>query len=46
MTPRYDSDSLRKDQYVIEIPEDIRKRAAYIVERMIAIGQPMKKESL
>lgn len=31
-------ESLRKIQYVIEIPEDILKRAARAVERMIAIG--------
>jgi quinolinate synthase len=31
-------ESLRKNQYVIEIPEDILKRAARAVERMIAIG--------
>jgi quinolinate synthase len=30
--------SLKKKQYVIEIPEDIRVRAARAVERMIAIG--------
>jgi quinolinate synthase len=30
--------SLEKNQYVIEIPEDIRVRAARAVERMIAIG--------
>jgi len=30
--------SLQKDQYVIEIPEEIRARAARAVERMIAIG--------
>lgn len=30
--------SLQKNQYVIEIPEDIRVRAARAVERMIAIG--------
>jgi len=30
--------SLQYDQYVIEIPEDIRTRAARAVERMIAIG--------
>ena len=30
--------SLRNKQYVIEIPEDIRSRAARAVERMIAIG--------
>jgi len=31
-------ESLEKVQYVIEIPEDIRSRAAKAVERMIAIG--------
>ena len=31
-------DSLRYNQYVIEVPEDIRVRAAQAVERMIAIG--------
>ncbi len=31
-------ESLRKIQYVIEIPEEILKRAARAVERMIAIG--------
>jgi quinolinate synthase len=31
-------ESLRKDQYVIEIPDDILKRAARSVERMITIG--------
>jgi len=31
-------ESLRKNQYVIEIPEDILRRAARSVERMIAIG--------
>ena len=31
-------ESLRKNQYVIEIPEDILQRAARAVERMIAIG--------
>src|SRR5712664_3179899 len=30
--------SLQKNQYVIEIPEEIRSRAARAVERMIAIG--------
>ena len=30
--------SLRNNQYVIEVPEDIRVRAAQAVERMIAIG--------
>jgi len=30
--------SLQKNQYVIEIPEEIRARAARAVERMIAIG--------
>jgi quinolinate synthase len=31
-------ESLKKNQYVIEIPEDILRRAARSVERMIAIG--------
>lgn len=31
-------ESLRKNQFVIEIPEDILRRAARSVERMIAIG--------
>lgn len=31
-------ESLRKNQYVIDIPEDILRRAARSVERMIAIG--------
>ena len=31
--------SLEKNQYVIEIPEDVRLRAARAVERMIATGQ-------
>lgn len=31
-------ESLRKNQYVIEIPGDILQRAARAVERMIAIG--------
>jgi len=30
--------SLKYTQYVIEVPEDIRVRAAKAVERMIAIG--------
>jgi quinolinate synthase len=30
--------SLQETQYVIEIPEEIRSRAARAVERMIAIG--------
>jgi quinolinate synthase len=30
--------ALQRDQYVIDIPEDIRLRAAQAVERMIAIG--------
>jgi quinolinate synthase len=30
--------SLQQNQYVIEIPEDVRIRAARSVERMIAIG--------
>jgi quinolinate synthase len=31
-------DSLKYNRYVIEVPEDIRVRAARAVERMIAIG--------
>lgn len=31
-------EALQKEQYVIEIPEAIRLRAAKAVERMIAIG--------
>jgi quinolinate synthase len=31
-------ESLRKTQYVIELPEEILRRAARSVERMIAIG--------
>ncbi len=31
-------DSLRNDRYVIEVPEDIRVRAAKAVQRMIEIG--------
>jgi quinolinate synthase len=31
-------ESLRKNQYVIELPQDIMQRAARSVERMIAIG--------
>lgn len=31
-------DSLRYNQYIIEVPEEIRVRAAKAVERMIAIG--------
>jgi quinolinate synthase len=31
-------ESLKKNQYVIDIPEDVLKRAARSVERMIAIG--------
>jgi len=30
--------SLQENQYVIDVPEDIRVRAARAVERMIAIG--------
>ncbi len=30
--------ALKHNQYVIEVPEDIRVRAAQAVERMIAIG--------
>jgi len=31
-------DALRYTQYVVEVPEEIRVRAARAVERMIAIG--------
>jgi len=31
-------DALRKTQYVIQVPEDIRKKARQAVDRMIAIG--------
>ena len=31
-------ESLRKEQYQISIPEEIRERAALAVERMIEIG--------
>ncbi len=31
-------DALRNTQYVIDVPEDIRVKAARAVERMIAIG--------
>ena len=31
-------EALQKEQYLIEVPEDIRKRALRSVERMIAIG--------
>jgi quinolinate synthase len=37
-------DSLIHNRYVIEIPEDIRVRAARAVERMIAIGPVGKKD--
>ena len=30
--------ALKYDRYVIEVPEDVRTRAARAVERMIAIG--------
>lgn len=36
--------SLQHNQYVIEVPEDIRKRALSAVERMIAIGASGKKD--
>ena len=36
--------SLQRTQYVIEVPEDIRKRALKSVERMIAIGAVGKKD--
>jgi quinolinate synthase len=31
--------SLEQGRYVIEVPEDIRRRAYTAVERMLAIGQ-------
>lgn len=31
-------ESLRRNRYVIEVPEGIRRRAARAAERMIAIG--------
>jgi quinolinate synthase len=31
-------ESLRKNQYVIDLPEEILQKAARSVERMIAIG--------
>jgi len=31
-------DALREVQYVIDVPEEIRVRAAQAVQRMIAIG--------
>jgi quinolinate synthase len=31
-------EALKKIQYVVEVPEDIRQRAYRAVERMIAIG--------
>jgi quinolinate synthase len=31
-------DSLKLNQYVIDIPEDVRVRAAQAVERMVAVG--------
>ncbi len=36
-------DALRYHQYVIEVPEEIRVRAAHAVERMIAIGASPSK---
>jgi len=37
-------DALRYDRYPIEVPEDVRLRAARAVERMIAIGAIGKKD--
>lgn len=37
-------DALLKTQYVVEVPEDIRERAARAVERMIQIGGVGKKD--
>ena len=37
-------DALKFNRYVIEIPEDIRVRAARAVERMIAIGPTGKRD--
>jgi quinolinate synthase len=31
-------ESIQKEQYIIEVPEDIRLKAARSVERMIEIG--------
>jgi quinolinate synthase len=31
-------DSLKLNQYVIDVPEDVRVRAARAVERMVAVG--------
>lgn len=36
--------ALQKTQYVIEVPEEIRRRALRAVERMIAIGASGKKD--
>ncbi|HET7376378.1 MAG TPA: quinolinate synthase NadA, partial [Anaerolineae bacterium] len=37
-------EALLKTQYVVEVPEDIRERAARAVERMIQIGGVGKKD--
>ncbi len=37
-------DALLKTQYVVEVPEDIRRRAYQAVERMIQIGAAGKKD--
>ena len=34
--------ALEKNQYVIDVPEDVRLRASSAVERMIAIGSPVR----
>jgi quinolinate synthase len=31
-------DALRYGRYVIEVPEDVRRRAVHAVERMLTIG--------
>ncbi len=31
-------DTLRHEQYEVEVPEDIQKRALTAIERMVAIG--------
>ena len=37
-------EALLETQYVVEVPEDIRERAARAVERMIQIGGVGKKD--
>jgi quinolinate synthase len=36
--PRFPHHTLRYDRYEVHVPEEIRRRAALSVERMIAIG--------